>query len=565
MNLPLQSGTGVLARLIPWILAAILSLAVSVAILIPFFMYGTASGHDFEFHAASWLDVAQQWREGIAYPRWAGLANFGFGEPRFIFYPPLSWMLGAALTFVVRMPWVPVCYLLLTQTFAGISGYALLRRLTGTRAALLGAAVYAGNPDALLMTYIRSDFAEQLACAFFPLLLLLTLELTGLLNDKPFKLPYIPLFAIPFAAVWLCNAPAGVIASYSVAFLMAWAALVQRSWRAMWRGACGLLLGFGLAGFYLVPAAYEQRWVNIGQALSSGLLPWQNFLFTAIADAEHTWFNWIASICALILLLLMLWAALASRKFAAATKGQSARQMWGGLLALGALACLLMLRVTLPLWNVLPKLRFVQFPWRWMSVLAVIFVCFLVAAMERRRGWLWIVLLLTISIPLAHFLVSNGWWDADEMPTQQEAAISGKGFEGTDEYDPAGDDHAELPSDAPPVTVWNEENAAMKKSRAQVLQWTTEKKEIRVDTKSAARLAIRVLDYPAWQVQVNGVPVEPGKAEDSDQMVIEIPAGQSDVRIQFARTRDRTVGIILSLCAAFLAIVMLVLSKLRSA
>jgi hypothetical protein len=564
MNLPLQSGTGVLSRLKPWILAAILSLAVSVAMLIPFFMYGTASGHDFEFHAASWLDVAQQWREGIAYPRWAGLANFGFGEPRFIFYPPLSWMLGAALTFVVRMPWVPVGYLLVTQTFAGISGYALLRRLSGTRAALLGAAVYAGNPDALLMTYIRSDFAEQLACAFLPLLLLATLELTGLLNDKPFKLSNIPLFAIPFAAVWLCNAPAGVIASYSVAFLMAWAALVQRSWGVLWRGACGLLLGFGLAGFYLVPAAYEQRWVNIAQALSSGLLPWQNFLFTAIADAEHTWFNWIASICALILLLLMLWAALASGKFAAATKGQSARQMWGGLLALGALACLLMLRVTLPLWNVLPKLRFVQFPWRWMSVLAVLFVCFLAAAMERRRGWLWIVLLLAISIPLAHFLVSNGWWDADEMPTQQEAAISGKGFEGTDEYDPAGDDHAELPSDAPPVSVWNEENALMKKSRAQVLQWTTEQKEIRVDTKSAARLAIRVLDYPAWQVQVNGVPVEPGKAEDSDQMVIEIPAGQSDVRIQFVRTRDRTVGIILSLCAAFLAIVMLVLSKLRS-
>jgi hypothetical protein len=565
MNLSLQSGTGVLTRLIPWILATILSLAVSVAILIPFFMYGTASGHDFEFHAASWLDVAQQWREGIAYPRWAGLANFGFGEPRFIFYPPLSWMLGAALTFVAGMPWVPVCYLLLTQTFAGISAYALLRRLTGTRAALLGAAVYAGNPDALLMTYIRSDFAEQLACAFLPLLLVAALELTGLLNDKPFKISYIPLFAIPFAAVWLCNAPAGVIASYSVAFLVAWAALVQRSSRALWRGACGLLLGFGLAGFYLVPAAYEQRWVKIGQALSSGLLPWQNFLFTAIADAEHTWFNWIASICALILLLLTLWAALASRKFAAATKGQSARQMWGGLLALGALACLLMLRVTLPLWNVLPKLRFVQFPWRWMSVLALVFVCFLAAAMERRRGWLWIVLLLTISIPLAHFLVRNGWWDADEMPTQQEAAISGKGFEGTDEYDPAGDDHAELPSDAPPVTVWNEENAVMKKSRAQVLQWTTEKKEIRVDTKSAARLAIRVLDYPAWQVQVNGVPVEPGKAEDSDQMVIEIPAGQSDVRIQFARTRDRTVGIILSLCAAFLAMVILVLSKLRSA
>jgi hypothetical protein len=561
MNIPLQSSShSRLARLFPCILAGILSLTVSVAILIPFFIFGTASGHDFEFHAASWLDVAQQWREGIVYPRWAGWANHGFGEPRFIFYPPLSWMLGAALTFFVRLPWVPTVYLLLTQTFAGISAFALLRRLTGARAALLGAVCYAANPDALLMTYIRSDFAEQLACSFFPLLFLATLELTGLLNDEPFKLSHIPFFAISFAAVWLCNAPAGVIASYSVAFLMAWAALAQRSWRPALRGACGLLLGFGLAGFYLLPAAYEQRWVNIAQALSSGLLPWENFLFTAIADAEHTWFNWIASICALLILLLLLSAALASRKFAAGEVEKS-RKMWGGLLALAGVACLLMLRFTLPLWNVAPKLRFVQFPWRWMSVLAVIFVCFLAAAMERKRGWLWMVLLLAISVPLAHFLVSNGWWDEDEMPTQQAAIRNGSGFDGTDEYDPVGDDHADLPVDAPLATPLEEDGGAAISGPVQVMQWSTEKKKIRVEMQSAGKLAVRLLNYPAWKVQVNGVAVEPGKAEDSDQMVIELPAGQSDVRIWFGRTRDRTVGIILSLFAAVIATLMIVIGK----
>ena len=554
-------------RIPAWAIAAAIFFSLSVAIVLPFFWLGSASGHDFEFHAASWLDTAFQWKQGIAYPRWTAWVNHGFGEPRFIFYPPLSWILGAALSLVLPGMWIPLVFIVLVQTFAGFSAFSLLRRLVSGRAAILGAACYVISPYALLLTYNRSDFAEQLACAIFPLLLLAALRLANLLGPPSPKSSPIAFFAIPFAAVWLTNAPAGVIASYSLAIVFAWAAIAQRSWKIAFRSVSGLALGFGLTCFYLVPAAYEQRWVNIGQALASGLLPSQNFLFTYIADPEHTWFNWIASFCAILLFLLCAVAALLCCRFASfANSGDPRGKAWLALLVLAAAATFFMLRFTTPLWNFMPKLRFVQFPWRWMSILALVGACFLASALQKHRGWAWFALLLLLSIPLAHFLVNNTWWDPDEVPTLQAAITDETGFDGTDEYDPLGDDHLDLPPDAPPTKILpaEPEETRAPEARVQIEKWTTEEKSLRVDSPAPTRLALRLLNYPAWRVEVNGARIVPGRPDNINQMVIPIAAGSSTIHVRFARTPDRTWGMLISILSVLLTIVLLLVARNRS-
>jgi len=551
-----------------WLLALVVSLGTALLIVFPFFWRGNASGHDIAFHASSWLDAAGQWKQGIIYPRWCEWANYGFGEPRFIFYPPLSWMLGAALSLLLPGNAIPGVFIVLVQTAAGISMFALARRFFSSGAAIFSSACYAATPYALLIIYLRSDFAELLAWAFLPALFLAAVLLSGLIENRWRSWSRVlAVFALLFAAIWFSNAPAGVMTSYSMALVFAWAALARKSLRPLWRGAAGLGLGFGLASFYLVPAAYEQRWVNITQALASGLQPSQNFLFKQINDPEHNLFNWIASSLAVLLIVMAGIAALMAEKSTQeGTAARERKELWRVLLLLGAAATILMFRPTAIFWEHLPKLRFVQFPWRWMGILAVPYAFFGAAAMARRRvGWIWGVSVLLVSAGTATFLVQKAWWDSDDIPSLQDAIASGQGFEGTDEYDPATDDRYNLPQKAPRFDVLpaDEAGGAPPKAKIEIQRWTAEEKIVAVDSASAARVALRLLKYPAWRAEISHKgKTSPAEVEDSNQVIVAVPAGHSVIRVRFTRTPDRTVGAILSLTVA---LILLILVWLRGA
>jgi 6-pyruvoyl-tetrahydropterin synthase related domain len=556
-----------------WLLAVAVSLATALAVISPFFWLGDASGHDFSFHAASWMDVVAQWREGIFYPRWNQGANFGFGEPRFIFYPPLSWMFGAALSFVVRWEFVPGVFIVLTQMLAGVSAFVLARRMVSRNGALIAAFCYAANPYALLIVYMRSDFAEQLAMVFFPLLVLAAFELFGFLETRArTEGRGIVGFAMLFAAVWLTNAPAAVVATYSLGLLCIYAAYVTRTTRPLVGGAVSIALGFGLSGFFLIPAVYEQRWVSINQALVVGLRHSENFLYAVTKDREHDAFNHIASSAAVLMMVLTaIFAAACLTKWQKLPVAPAQRGSWNALLVIFGASVFLMVPVSNILWNLLPELRFVQFPWRWMSILAVPFGCFAGAAISQRfstrvAASTAMVALVAMLAGAATYMVRHTWWDTEDIPVLQEAIGRDEGFEGVDEYDPAGDDHSSLPENSARAEILAPEEgdsvAADPRvgARINIDRWSAEEKKLRVSLREPARLSLRLLNYPAWQVRVNGEEQKFEQAEQTGEInpiVLSLSAGNSDIEVRFIRTADRTIGAALSGVSVLIALVLL--------
>jgi len=533
----------------------------------------------------SWMEILDQWKHGIVFPRWAALAHWGYGEARFLFYPPASWTIGAALGAVLPWKMVPGAYCCIALVLAGAAMYRLAREWLPAEDAIFAAVFYALNPYHLLIVYWRSAYAELLAAALLPLLLLCLLRLRALPAGVPGLRTTLEL-SLVLAAAWLTNIPAAIMIHYSAAGLALLLAVQgaghkqaslepasldrplleracdPRTWLFLIRTTMAVLLGAGLASFYLLPAIYEQRWIDVSQVLSPGVRPEDNFLFTLTADADHNRFNLLTSTIALGEIAVLAGAmALALRKrqrlpahsapldrrewLSLRNNNEERTHHWPWLLlaAWGTGSALLMLSESNWLWQHLPKLRFVQLSFRWLLCMNAALAVLLAMAAKRwtSRGLLTAV--LVAGLIFAGYRIQPAWWaTASDVQEMSVAVSDGSGYEGTDEYVPAGADPYELNKDLPRIS---EEAGGPVPSK--ILTWGATERHFSVHTSRPESLQLRLFNYPAWQVTVNGRPTETRKTAVTSLMLIPVAAGDSDVYIHFRRTMDRLIGDIISL------------------
>ena len=541
-------------RILPWLLIPLVALFA----ILPLLRHGCSCGHDLDFHLLSWQEAAVQFAHGTLHPRWAFTPAYGAGEPRFVFYPPLSWTLGGLLTLLAEhlqplislLPWrhhhandavfavIPVIFTWIALAAAGFAMLHLARRFLPPAAALFVATLYLTNPYTLFTAYERTAFAELLAAAWLPLLLAALLPSPSS-NRPQSQNETQPLSilatAVPLALLWLTNAPAAVIGSYALAVIV----FVRITLLALspatrphllplaLRAVAATTVALALAAFYILPAVLERPWVQIVLATVPGMRPDDNTLFHGTADPFHDTVLRSASRLALVLLTITLGSIVIART-------RHPRSSLLPLLAsLTLLIGILLTSLSLPLWHHLPELAFLQFPWRLLALLAPIAALALGLALPHlpRPALLALALFLPLLLIGPAYTAFHQECDPDDTPHPRFALFhSPDGDDPTDEYTPTPADNDSLQHNNPPFRLLSLTTSDDAPPPADA-QPGPAPLTLDLHLTTPQVLVLNLRDYPTWHVLLNRQP-DPERAHRADGLLaIPLPAGDDHLEI----------------------------------
>jgi hypothetical protein len=489
---------------------ALIILAAAVA-MVPQIIRGNSCGHDFNVHLVSWLDCLNAWRHGILYPHWTPSANYGAGEPRFVFYPPLTWMLGAALG--ALLPWnlAPIALTFIIFAATGLATRALALEALDDLPATLAGCVSIFSGFTLFTGYERCAFPEFAGGFWLPLIILFVLRdhsgvphvrgphgqvlvrgvdvprIWGHGSDpemtsgpsrsvlrRAFDGSTVPL-AIALAGAWLSNLPLGVMAGYLLAGIALLWAIVNKSWAPVFRAAVATVLGLGLAAIYWVPATLQRHWVDISQATEDpGFNFENNWLFShhanpllALHDVILRQVSWIA-----VSMIAVALAAVVICYFRSSLPKREKSRWWIPLAAIPIVVLFLLFPISRPVWHTLPQMPFLQYPWRWLEAVEAPMSIFFVVAIWPSRPVARVARVAILAAFAALFVAATIYagtaffqvcYPEDTVASMLVDYHSGAGFEGMYEYEPPNSDISTVPTGIPDACVVADPNIVLGK------------------------------------------------------------------------------------------------------
>lgn len=525
------------------------------------------------------LDLAL--RAGHPGARWLADEGFGYGFPVLNFYAPLNYYFGLIFHFMgagyaTALELALAAGLLLSAA----SMFWFARDLVGPWGGGVAAVAYLWAPYHLADAWTRGALGELLAFVWFPLLLLAMLRIARGHGRARF---------VP--ALGGALALAGLTLTHNVSLLLigpvllAWGVFLLAVEKGDRRGALAGyavmgLLGVALSAVYWLPALAETRLVLAGNTDIGmdgwlwGLVPlrrlladgWmQNYSIAPGAVSPYP-LGWAQVVAAGAGAGVGVWRWRALNRTA-----RYALPLFAGL-ALGAL--LLQWLPARPLWETLPGMLLLLFPFRWQAVAALALAVVtgyagLAAGVPTRavRPWLGAAVMTVTALALMSSALPGLPWRPAVYPTSDEQISDANVNRRTMALYDYGRglwirEHGDfwlfeyMPVDALPVRDrWfvsagpegEVADAPALTAQATPGQQRPLERRFTVDSAAPWTMQLHQFYFPGWQATVDGkrVPVQP--VGELALVGAALPAGKHEVTFRFAATPTRAVGALISL------------------
>lgn len=524
----------------------------------------TRAGGDSPFNLFRLHQLYTALQDGVFPVRWMPDAVFGLGYPFFNFYAALPYYFAAAFK-AMGFSYVLSLKLVVLFGFMVASGgmYGWMKAITKhEHTALLAAAAYTFAPYHLVNIYVRGDsLSEFWAMAWYPVIL----WAMHAAAQNPTR-RHIAGVALAYGALVVTHNISALIFS---PFVVLYGCLLvfqsgTRLKTLLVVGGSGVL-GLALAAWFWIPAITEQDTVQLEDQTTGYFFYGNHFLEENLIQGEFAHdYNAVGTAANPFSMGLTQAVLIGGGLLALLIHLLKKRQWWqDGFLLVGLLLTTFMMTPSSQrVWELLPLLPLVQFPWRFLAIQALFggaVIGFLVnfsSLYGVSRAGLFISGILGVILAAA----ALGRLKTDFMPiTDQDVTVerlywyeSFTGNLGTTiraEYLPVSATPRPTTSDyllqRPPHAKFLSGTGAGQQTRHSASRQTWD-----IDvTSDHAQITLPLLYWPGWKVMDSGEEISVSAVEGLGTIQVDLPQGRHTLELKFTRTPRRLLAELVSLAA----------------
>jgi hypothetical protein len=545
-----QSWLGRAARLVAW---AAVPIGV-VALVMPTFLPNFMTGHDAGVHQTYAFLMFRALHQGQVPARWVEGTAAGLGQPLFNYYQVGFYYLvalvhacGPGLSLSVKLT--------VAAAWAGGGAFMFLFcRPLGVLPATLAAAIFVWSPYILVDAYVRTAYPELTAIAFAPGILWSVDRV--LRTGRPI---FVCALALTTGLLLITHLPTAVIvAPVAAAYILGWVAVHRGEARLAWLVVVGVVIGVGLATFYVVPAISELSAVKI-RTLTSAYFDYHNNFVRPSSWVDWSWGLGGADARQAdhmsVQIGIVQWIVLAAAVAALAVPPVRRRMasslipVAGWLIVAGG-ALFMMTAASVRVWESIGPLAFIQFPWRYL-ILPVLACSVLAATLLsgiRHQTTQALVVLCVLSL---QWYVTRDYrlvaWTRERI----EVGIDDPAWASTanarrSAYREAGYDPVSVPHEGgrPANGRWTVRTG---RGNVSAISEADARLRLAVVAPEPMTLVVNSPFVAGWRIAVDDRPVAPAICADSGYMEVPVPAGSHRVEAVFGKTRVRAVSDLITL------------------